>query len=120
MRAGVAASAPMALTPSFRCQVRAKDAPKNRRREANYINMVAPGMGAVNRNECEDRKFFGEFDRISRCIVSHKRYSRPRGHFRRFACGSAWGNAGALGPERQRQEDRKSTRLNSSHSQISY
>src|SRR5207244_10692959 len=104
MRAGVAASAPMALTPSYRCQVRAKDAPKNRRREANYINMVAPGMGAVNRNECEDRKFFGEFDRISRCIVSHKRYSRPRGHFRRFACGSAWGNAGALGPERQRQE----------------
>src|SRR5207237_5449838 len=94
MRAGVAASAPMALTPSFRCQVRAKDAPKNRRREANYINMVAPGMGAVNRNECEDRKFFGEFDRISRCIVSHKRYSRPRGHFRRFACGSSWGNGG--------------------------
>jgi len=35
---------------------------KNRRREANYISMFALGIEAVNRNECEDRKFFENFD----------------------------------------------------------
>src|SRR5579859_8050562 len=57
---------------------------KNRRREANYISMFALGIRAVNRNECEDRKFFREFNRISRCVVSHKRYSGTGGHIGGF------------------------------------
>src|SRR6516162_5570276 len=103
MRAGVAASAPMALTPSL-MPGPTEGCAKNRRREADCIIMFAPGIGAVNRNECDNRRFLGEFNRILRCVLPHKRYSRPCDHFRRLPCGSTRGNAGALGPKRKRQD----------------
>src|SRR6516225_5241979 len=100
MRAGVAASAPMALTPSL-MPGPTEGCAKNRRREADCIIMFAPGIGAVNRNECDNRRFLAELTLMRPWVNAHTRYTRPCDHFRRLTCGSNRGNAGALGTTRK-------------------
>ena len=68
------------------------------------IKMFAPGFVAVNRNEYETREFHGKSDRISRCRISHKRYSCANNRFWHFLNNSSGGDPRPPRPQRQRQD----------------
>src|SRR5258708_21633488 len=83
MRTAVA-RAPMAFFPFSWMQLPREGCAKLQRRKARWIKMVPPEFVAVNRNEYENRALPREYDRISRRVASHQRYSFPRYRFLHF------------------------------------
>src|SRR6266446_6497450 len=103
MRTAVA-GAPMAFFPLYWMQLPREGCAKIRRREARWINMFPLEFAAVNRNEHETTTLSNKNHRVSRCVVSHKRYSFPRNRLWHLPRNPSWRDPRPPRSQRQRQD----------------
>src|SRR2546429_8489893 len=103
MRIAVAGAA-MALFPFCWMRLPREGCAKIRRREAGCINMFPLESVAVNRNEYETTALSNKNHRVSRCVVSHKRYSFARNRFWYLLRNPSWRDHCPPRSQRQRQD----------------